>query len=324
MYESEVKAVEVNTAMESLVSRLLSHHGKNAPSPTEMVNAGVQNMNVDAAARRLESKLPQDMASLARASVKDESQQPFAESSLAKARNYLNMLTVKAWKELDDKLIECKEFEDKNRGSFKQVLTQIATLSEYISDLSAMKAQATEMINVKEQEIIVTKQMLKKETDIYMKIFLENKMEMTIRKNDLAVFSFMLKLVACKKAGAFAQLDKQLGAQVCETAGGFELHFDDKELQTELESKMTPSARGAINEILGQMNAVQTKEAAALLQRKKGDDDDDDELDADDSITDTQGNKEAKRLAALGSLGVKTNEVSSASSGAPAAAAVNK
>ena len=50
-----------------------------------------------------------------------------------------------------------------------------------MSDLSAEKAQAAEMINVKEREIILTKQASKKETDIYMKVFLEKKMEMTIR-----------------------------------------------------------------------------------------------------------------------------------------------
>merc|ERR1719161_1679068 len=107
--------------------------------------------------------------------------------------------------------------------------------------------------------------------DIYMKIFLENKMEMTIRRNDLAVFSFMLKLVKCKKAAAFAQLDEQPGAQVCENAGLLELHFDDKKLEAEVESKMTPSARGAINEFLAQMNAAETKKATALLQIDKGD-----------------------------------------------------
>ena len=51
----------------------------------------------------------------------------------------------------------------------------------------------------------------------------------------------MLKLAACNKAGAFAQLDKQPGAQVCENAGTLELHFDDEKLQAEVESKMTPS-----------------------------------------------------------------------------------
>merc|ERR1719213_978444 len=149
MYESEVKAVEVDTVMESMVSRLMKHN-ENAPSQAEMVDAGVKKMNVDAAARRLESKLPQDIASLVRTSVKEESHQPFAESSLAKARKYLNMLTVKAWKELDDKLIECKEFEDKNRGSFKQVMTDIARLAEQIADLERLKPESTENINLKE------------------------------------------------------------------------------------------------------------------------------------------------------------------------------
>merc|ERR1719159_1404442 len=231
--------------MESLVSRLLNRHQQQPPSQEQIIDAGLQRMNVRDAAKRIERKLPQDMANLVRTSVDSTSHQPFAESSLAKARKYLNALTVKAWKELDDKLIACKEFEDKNRGSFKQVVTQIATLSEYISDLSAMKAEATEMINVKEQEIIQTKELLKKEIDIYMKIFLENKMEMTIRRNDLAVFSFMLGLVKCKKAAAFAQLDEQRGPQVCDNGGGLELHFDDEKLQAEVESKITPTARAA-------------------------------------------------------------------------------
>merc|ERR1719159_2300723 len=178
--------------MESLVSRLLNRHEKHPPSQGEMVGEGVKKMNVDAAARRLEKKLPQDMASMVRESVSSTSRQPFAESSLAKARKYLNALTIKAWKELDDKLIACKEFEDKNRVSFKQVMTQIATLAAQLADLSRIKAQATEMINVKEQELITTKAMLKTETDNYMKVYLANKAEMQIRKDDLAVFSFML------------------------------------------------------------------------------------------------------------------------------------
>merc|ERR1719399_1293151 len=134
-------------------------------------------------------------------------------------------------------------FEELNNDLFKKTL---APVKKAMEDASFKKKEIEELVLVggstripkvqqllKEHEIIVTKQMLKKETDIYMKIFLENKMEMTIRKNDLAVFSFMLKLVACKKAGAFAQLDKQPGAQVCENAGTLELHFDDEKLQAE-------------------------------------------------------------------------------------------
>merc|ERR1719379_436349 len=231
------------------------------------------------------------MANLVRTSVDSKSQQPFAESSLAKARKYLNALVVKAWKELDDNLIGCKEFEDKNRVTFKQVMTQIATLAGDLADLAKIKAQATEMINVKEQELIATKAMLKKETDAYMKIYLANKAEMQIRKDDLAVFTFMLKLVACKKGAAFAQLEKD--AKICEASGGLELRFDDVELQAEYERKLTPSARAAIREILGTIDEEKAEEAASsLVQQSKEalqrDDDDggDDEIDEDDADDD--------------------------------------
>merc|ERR1719454_66180 len=288
---SEMKAVEVDTALESLVGKLLKRHEKHPPSHEKIVEAGLEKMNVKDAARRIEHQLPQDMANLVRTSVDGESQQPFAESSLAKARKYLNALVVKAWKELDDKLIACKEFEDKNRVTFKQVMTQIATLAGDLAELAKVKAQATEMINVKEQELIMTKTLLQKETDAYMKIYLANKAEMKIRKDDLAVFSFMLKLVACKKGAAFAQLDRD--AKVCEASGGLELRFDDVELQAEYERKLTPSARAAIREILSTIDEEKAEEtASSLVQQSKEalqddeDDDDIDEIDEDDEKAD--------------------------------------
>merc|ERR1719440_2369697 len=127
---AEAKAVEVDAALESLVGRLLKRHEKHPPSHDDIVDAGLQKMNVKDAARRIEHQLPEDMASLVRTSVDTKSQQPFAESSLAKARKYLNALVVKAW----------KEFEDKNRVTFKQVMTQIATLAGDLADLAKIKA----------------------------------------------------------------------------------------------------------------------------------------------------------------------------------------
>ena len=75
--------------------------------------------------------------------------------TLANVVEYLDIVTAKAWNEPGDKLLECKGFEDKSRNMFNQVATHIATHSEYVSDLSAEKAQGTEMINMKEHEIIV-------------------------------------------------------------------------------------------------------------------------------------------------------------------------
>merc|ERR1719446_1712209 len=128
------------------------------------------------------------------------SKQPFDEDSLAKARKYLNEMMESAWKELDDKVIECKEFEDRNRGHFEQVMTDIARLGEQIADLQRVISQTVEFINTKDLEILAVQAKLKEETTIYMKIYLTNKQDMTIRRNDLAVFQFMLKLTKCKAA----------------------------------------------------------------------------------------------------------------------------
>merc|ERR1719171_1603279 len=206
------------------------------------------------------------------------------------ARKYLNALVVKAWKELDDKLIGCKEFEDKNRVTFKQVMTQIATLAGDLADLAKIKAQATEMINVKEQELIVTKATLKMETDKYMKIYLANKAEMRIRQDDLAVFSFMLKLVACKKGAAFAQLNRN--TKICEASGGLELRFSDAELQAEYERQMTPAARAAVREILGTLDEEKAEETAASLaqQTKRALHDDANDIDNDDANSKSSSN----------------------------------
>merc|ERR1712046_17817 len=210
----------------------------------------------------------------------------------------------------------CKEFEDKNRVTFKQVMTQIATLAGDLADLAKIKAQATEMINVKEQELIVTTAMLKKETDSYMKIYLANKAEMKIRRDDLAVFSFMLKLVACKKGAALAQLDGE--TKICEASGGLELRFDDAELQAEYERKLTPSAKAAIREILGVIDEEKAEEtAASLVQQTKEllDDDangveDEDDDDADDDSSDEGVDAAKDNLApqspVVSSLGTET------------------
>merc|ERR1719379_2808870 len=179
---------------------------------------------------RLQGKLPADVASLVRASVKTGkavSQQPFSEDSLAKALKYLNQMMERAWKELDSKVIECKEFEDRNRGAFQQIMTDIARLAEQIADLQRVIAETVEFINTKDLEIAAVQAKLKQETTIYLRIFYQNKQELRIRKNDLAVFQFMLKLTKCKSgAGAFVQTDKVSkphDVNMCSTAQGLVL-----------------------------------------------------------------------------------------------------
>merc|ERR1719390_96247 len=272
---------------------------------------GLRKVDPKAVAERLQGKLPADVASLVSASVKTskgKSQQPFSEDSLAKARKYLNQMMEGAWAELDDKVIECKEFEDRNRGSFEQVMTDIARLGEQIADLQRVISETVEFINTKDLEILAVQAKLKQETTIYLRIYYQNKQEITIRKNDLAVFQFMLKLTKCKSGAALTQLDKNgktQGANMCSTAQGLVFDFEDKKGQQELERIMTPSARAAIRQVLGQMDMLRAKDAAAMLQKvakSVHDDDDDDDTDDDDAAPKLQVPK------VLSSLGVATRK----------------
>jgi len=292
---AEVTSVKVDAEMQDMVKRLLKRKGNNLPSRQEMISSGIQKVDIKAAAEHVEGKLPEDVASLVRTSVKTGkamSQQPFSEASLAKARKYLNQMMIDAWKELDEKVIECKEFEDKNRGSFEQVMTDIARLAEQIADWQRVISETVEYISTKDLEILAVQAKLKEETTIYLRIYYQNKQEMTIRKNDLAVFQFMLTLTKCKSgAAALAQLDSQgekRTVNMCNTEQGVVFDFEDKKAQQELERMMTPSARAAVRQVLGVMDMVRAKEGAALLQKAaKAAEHEDEDDSGDDNATAT-------------------------------------
>ena len=141
---------------------------------------------------------------------------------------------------MDDKLIECKEYESRNRGTFEQVLTDLTRLAEKTASVEKVKSESAEMINVKEGKMLTTNALLKKETGDYDKIRLQNTQEMTIRKIDLAVFQFMRVLVKCKKS-SLLQLDQEPKLQICESNGSLELHYSDQKLQADFVSRMMPA-----------------------------------------------------------------------------------
>jgi hypothetical protein len=294
---SEEDTFEVDAEMASLVNRLLKSTGKDFPSSQEMIASGLRKVDTREAVHRIEGKLPTEVASLVHTSVlagEGKSHQPFDEASLAKALKYLNMMMTSAWKELDDKVIECKEFEDRNRGSFEQVMTDIARLAEQIADWQRVISETVEYISTKDLEIMQVQAKLKSETVIYLRVYYQNKQEMTIRRNDLAVFQFMLKLTKCKSSAALAQLGSSGGGQtvnICSTEKGVVFDLGDREAQQELERLMTPGARAAVRQVLAYMDLVRAKEGAVLLQEAaKSSHEDDDVGDADgDSASEDDG-----------------------------------
>merc|ERR1719440_426011 len=70
----------------------------------------------------------------------------FDESSLQKARNILNDMIFTAWGELDDIIFECKEFQERNRGTYEQVVGDLARLGSQLAALNTRRVEASEGI----------------------------------------------------------------------------------------------------------------------------------------------------------------------------------
>jgi hypothetical protein len=172
------ETIQVDSEMSAMVLSLLKRHGADPPTRQEMLHLGLKKVHVAAAARRIESKLPTAVASLVHVAVEDTDHAPesqFDEASLAKARKYLNLMIEKGWRDLDDVLISCKEFEDRNRGTFEQVMSDLARLGEQVADLERVRAETVEYINTKENEITGIIEQMNHEKEEYAKEYWKKK-----------------------------------------------------------------------------------------------------------------------------------------------------
>merc|ERR1719272_1177053 len=121
--------------------------------------------------------LPTDVRALVKSA--STSTGGFDETSMAKARIALNDLVETAWVGLDDKIIECKEYQEMNRATFDQVVTDISRLVEQITDLERVETESLEGIAKMEMEIKAVEAELSKETKIYNYNYAKNSEELT-------------------------------------------------------------------------------------------------------------------------------------------------
>jgi hypothetical protein len=260
------------------------------PTVKSIAAAANDKMSLGDAVQRLSGRLPEDVEALVRITstkttkeTKSNMHGEFDESSLAKARQILNGMVEGSVKELDQVLIECKEFEERNRGTFGQVTTDLARLGAQIADLSRKRVEANEGINAKDAERNSVEDELKRVTLDFTTTRLANEAELTIRTNDLAVFNFILEMTRCKESEeAFAQLEMNATdrraelaleqtpapARICTEGDADDLfiRFDDPKKQAHFERMMTPSARQALREALGEVEVGRV----GLFQKRHG------------------------------------------------------
>jgi len=245
-------STEVSQMLDTISSTLLDPTTSRVADLGSAMRTIESRMDVASAAKMLGHKhLPSEVQSLVQSvsggagNVDGGFATKFSEESLAKARRALNELIEKAWIELDDKIMECKGFEDMNRENYGQVTRDIARLIEQINDLERIEAEAVEGINQKDMEIKTVEALLEKETAAYNAEYATNSATLTIHQNDLDVFQFILTFTKCEDATSLSQV------KVCQTGSGDHVFsFKDEASDRQYQKMLTNTARKEVSRLL--------------------------------------------------------------------------
>jgi len=264
----EVSA-EVRETLQGLAMELLS---ANPVEGMASVRDGMKvvsgKMDLKAAVKAIDHKnLPADVQALVR-TASSTTKADFDETSMAKARIALNDLVEKAWVELDDKIIECKEYQEMNRATFDQVVTDISRLVEQITDLERVETESLEGIAKMEMEIKSVEAELSKETKIYNYNLQKNTEELNKRQNDLDVFQFILTFTRCADATSFLQSNVNETRICAIKGGGHSMCFRDHGAQTRFNQMMSHSSKRAISDILAEVEGHKLPNFLQLAQHQ--------------------------------------------------------
>jgi len=248
-------SLEIRETLQGLAVDLLAAHPVDGmASIRDGMKVVSGNMDLKMAIKAIDrSKLPTDVQSLVTSASTASSRAEFTEESMAKARIALNDLVEKAWVELDDKIIECKEYQEMNRATFDQVTTDISRLVEQITDLERVETESLEGIAKMEMQIKDVEAELSKETKIYNYNFAKNSEELTLRQNDLDVFQFILTFTRCSDATSLIQSNVNETRICAIKGGGHSMCFRDHSAQSRFNQMMSHSSKRAISEILAEV-----------------------------------------------------------------------
>ena len=247
-------SVEVHQELQGLAETLLSPENVDGQASITQSMRSVQGkMDIRAAAKAVQYRnLPEGVTALVKTAAEGR-RGGFDETSMAKARVALNDLVEKAWVELDDKIIECKEYQEMNRATFDQIVSDISRLVEQITDLERVETESLEGIQKADQMIEAVEDEIGKETKIYNYNYAKNSEELTRRQNDLDVFQFILTFTRCSDATSLLQ-NSLNETRICAIkGGGHSMCFNDHARQVKFNQMMSHSSKRDISDLLQQV-----------------------------------------------------------------------
>jgi len=268
----------LQATVETMLIQALGHQESMGPttSVSQVVQAAFRKIGFDDAMQRLDGRLPADIAALLRAAAATRTVVAVdqGEASLQKARKLLNMMMLDGWAELDDVLFEFKEFQARNRGEYDQVVADLARLGSQLARLAGEEVSASQGISDADRERKDGEARMQQLSQEFMRKRFEGARELSMRKDDIAAFDFVLNATRCRRSteqdekgssALFEQIPRNTSVaassphvQICHGEDtGLELDFGSPEAQARVERMLTPAARFGLREALGQAYAGQ-------------------------------------------------------------------
>eukprot|EP00747_Dinoflagellata_sp_TGD_P133913 gnl/TRDRNA2_/TRDRNA2_175267_c2_seq19.p1 gnl/TRDRNA2_/TRDRNA2_175267_c2~~gnl/TRDRNA2_/TRDRNA2_175267_c2_seq19.p1 ORF type:complete len:994 (-),score=222.84 gnl/TRDRNA2_/TRDRNA2_175267_c2_seq19:134-3115(-) len=159
-----------------------------------------------------------------------------------KAVSKLNDMVLKAQTKMDEKFVECWEFHDRNRGTYRQVLTDLQRLGATLSDEERMVLESEgEIFSLDENTQQVEEELLR-EQKLFTNTYAIDQQDLQIKKNDLEVAEFMLGVVKCK-APSFTQVGHQSSMMTYEVKSCVDgkIDFSDPRLKNSTQQLSAPA-----------------------------------------------------------------------------------
>ena len=136
--------------------------------------------------------------------------------------------------------------------------------------LQRIESESIDGIAQTETEIEGVEATLAEVKKIHDHIYAVNSAEMTIRQNDLDVFTFILVFTKCADETSFVQFHQGAASEsrICETHGGQKaMHFHDKSVQQKYSRLLTPNSRRMVSDILEAIQIRPNIQACCKLSR---------------------------------------------------------
>ena len=115
--------------------------------------------------------------------------------------------------EVDAVTIKCKAFHTANRALFKAIVSDLGRMGAELANLDRVKASSNACIKDSMEQMKTIETKMDQAQIEYDRIFALDDAELTVRKNDLAMGEFIMKVTECKRSKKGTKTAKKMMLQ---------------------------------------------------------------------------------------------------------------